>query len=514
MALKPENVMRAFVAKLYEFATGGETNAIRGSETFISWCQPGFPFSQRDFDYCMKGMVGAIGPERDASGAPTEAAQQKAADETTRLIFQAALASQFVDFVPDPTCVYTRAQQATIYATSQERLSSIYDGILQMAKVVPPDVTDAERTQADNFRKKLWVEVEKENPAYGLPGEPATIKTIQPSPLYSAYLTYQGQWQTAENAYHSKRIAGMTGLREDRLDFALNGDQYRTNVQSALDAWASAGYKNQVERMNQYIADVEGRDLRLWLRKLKDRFGEAVIKDATSGNSFHPAFFYPQNFAISQGWLDYSFDEGSCITYSSRDMSTWSGSGAGLIFLPWAFGVASGGGSGRTDTFDSWSHFRKFSMSFSFTQVNILRPWFSPELFNCRGWTIEKGTWHFGNGKFPLSNGQNPPDGSFIAYPYAALFVKDVEINFFENEGEIYTLKEFLEGSSSSGWGILCFGGRSSSSWSSEHETSTSRIEWTASGIKVKGLQLVGFKNRLVGKCPNPDPDIPPEKFE
>jgi len=88
-----------------------------------------------------------------------------------------------------------------------------------------------------------------------------------------------------------------------------------------------------------------------------------------------------------------------------------------------------------------------FRMSFDLVQAMVARPWFYPEFFMNRGWTLEKGHgWTFE--EMP-SNGEPLPQGIFIGYPTQAIFVRNlvIESEEFSNAFSSYA-SQFSAGGS------------------------------------------------------------------
>lgn len=115
------------------------------------------------------------------------------------------------------------------------------------------------------------------------------------------------------------------------------------------------------------------------------------------------------------------------------------------------------------------------------------------------------------------SNGENDPEhgvyprGVCIGYPSQALIVRAMNIDSAE-------LSRLIEGAQeqTSGGGGGCFFGIFALSGSYSNRTSNrhfqSKVE--SSKIETRGLQIIGFINRLFPKAPDPLPDIKPEEFK
>ena len=469
-----DDLMKATLAKLNAIVNGGDDFAPANKNNFISWVMPGMPFGPEDFSFLAKGFNG------------------KDADETRDLILKAADMALFTDLVPDPTAVINRKDNQTIDRNSQESLSKIYGNILQFAKVTNLEPTDTEKAKLAKFHDLLYqTKTEKD-----LVTDEEKTSVVE-SPLKQVYLEKQQAYEDAALLYNGKRVNALAGDEKAAvLDFSLNAPTYRNKVKSALNAWTTAGYKNQVEDMETYIAQVTGRSMATWFAGLRDIYDRASFTEPSIDFSFHPVRLFPANF-FNQSWMNFSFSEGEMTTHSDTSSTSWS-VGGGASFGFWSAKASADGTSARQNSSLASSSFK---MSFEFAQVKILRPWFGTELFSCRGWKLDPGTWTFGDPQ--LSTGGDKPTGDFIAYSTNILFVKNLVIEFDKAAWQNSAAQSQFNSSASAGWGPFSLKGSYSHSSTKNDFHSTD----SGQGISAPGMQLIGFVNRLVGTCPNPDPD-------
>lgn len=470
---KSEDLMQATLAKLNAIVNGGDEFAPANKNNFISWVMPGMPFGPEDFTFLAKGFNG------------------KDATETRDLIMKASDFALFTDLVPDPTAVYNMKQGQTIDRNSQESLSKIYGNILKFAKVTNLEPTAAEKAKMDRFQKLLYTtKVEKDL----VTDEEKT--TVVESPLKEAYLEKMQAYEDAALLYNGKRVNAMAS--DDKaavLDFGTNANIYRNKVKAAMNTWTSVGHKNDVEDMETYIAQVTGRSMASWFAGLRDTYDRASFTDPGIDFTFHPVRLYPANF-FNQSWQNFSFNQSEVTTHRDASATAWNVSG-GVNFGLWS---AKADASGSHERQNASCNSSTFSMSFDLAQVKILRPWFGTELFSCRGWKLDPGTWTFGDPQ--LSNGGRPPAGTFIAYSTNMIFAKNLKINFDKAAWQSSDAKSAFASSASAGWGPFSLKGGYSHSDEQHDFHSTD----TGQGLSCPGMQLLGFVNRLVGACPNPDP--------
>lgn len=475
MALfKSENLMKATLSKLNEIITGGDEYAPASKNNFVSWVMPGMPFSDGDFEFLEKGFNGKDG------------------EEVRKLVMQAGDFALFSDLVPDPAAIFNADQTQTMDRNSQEMLSKIYGNILQFAKVTNLEPSEAEKAKMDKFKKLLYATKEEKNLVTD------EVKTVVvEGPVMQAYNEKMQAYEDAALLYNNKRInAATSDEKQAVIDFSVNGPIYRNKVKSAMNAWTGAGYKNEVDDMQAYIAQVTGRSMASWFAELRDVYNRAAFTESMIDYTFHPVRLFPANF-YKQEWQNYYFKESEYNSHHDKTTNAWN-AGGGLNLGLWSAGAsASGSDEKENSSFDSSS----FYMSYDLAQVKILRPWFGTELFSCRGWKLDPGTWTFGDPQ--LSDGGNPPKGSFIAYSTNALFAKNLKITFDKRAWEKSSFRSQLKTSANAGWGPF----RVKGGYSHGSEKQDFHYEDTGSGISCPGMQLIGFINRKTGICPNPDPD-------
>jgi len=506
---KPDDLMRALLAKINEIITGGDNNVPTKSKThYVSWCRSGMPFTPQDFEFCTQGITGVVKPASKpvaatagggadvavATGPATDINGDTDATKTVKLIGQAADFSLFVDYIPEKSATYN---------TSQERLSKICENVLRMSKVANLPISKEEQAKMNKFRSLMYKQEEKENIVTG----EKTLVTVE-SPMMVAYNECMQAYEDAILLYNAKRVNAAAAVdRAAVLDFATNASIYYNKVKAAQNAWVSKGYKNEVEAMNSFINGIGRRNLSLWRDGLIDNMSKAKLTDPTSGSDFYYTSIFPRNFATSKSWLQFNFSEGEYNSYSKKEVSRWGASG-GLGFGLWRAQASAGGmkEEGQVNV-----NMANFSMSFDLTQVSISRPWAPIEFFSNRGWTLEPGAgWTFAGGKLPLSTGGDDPSGPFIAYPTSAIFVRNVVIRFNASQMEQNTLNQSFSGGGSVGWGPFQIGG----SYSKGKEERKFNSQYKNNEIRIDGMTLIGFVNKLVGKVPDLDPSIPKNQLQ
>lgn len=477
------------MAKLYATVTGSDSEIEIPRSKFITWLMPGIPFKKEDFAFCQKGFVG------------------ETAEESLNLYHQAFVLSKLFDYVPEvgKDMVDEKMQQA-MFATSQDTLSSVYSDILTYSKVVDHEPTDEQKAKMEQFRNLLTVK--KEVVASLITGEKKMVTS--PGPLTEAYNAKLNEYITAVDEYMNLLIEAQAarGNSEEAqrrvAAFSNKSKAYKMKMQAAKMAWVTEGYKNDYDEINAYIAQVTERSMLLYKESLKNDLQQALLSSASDGGSeFYYTTLIPGNFAESDGWTQFSFEEIDSEEHSNKSTSAWSASGGGNYGLFAAKANASG--SREEEKLDSAC--TNFKATFKFTQIPICRPFFKPGFLMMKGWTLDN-MWDLNFNNLPVTDGQQKPTGRLVAYASQALFVKDVSFEFSEASSHFDKLKKAFTAGGSVGWGPFKVGG----SYSKSSETSNTVTHTEGNSIKIEGIQYIGSINHFFDtKIPDLNPEIKPE---
>lgn len=499
-----EDLMKATIAKFNEILNAGDKNAPANNQNFISWCTPGIPFLPEDFNFLEKGLAGKDG------------------EETAILSKNAALFFNFADMIPDPSAIYDMKQGQTLDRNSQEKLTYMYENMLKLAKVSNVEATPIELKKMAAAEKLLIKTVSKTFPVMEIDEESTTddenivykIKTIKKgkkdimvtekrdieldSPQKVAYDACQQLYNDALLEYNNKRVSALAGLSSAAvLDFNLNGDMYYNKVRNATNNWIAKGKKNQIESASATISQIAQRNMALWFADLKENLAKQKMSDALVG-TFYPTFLYPTSFMKNSNWPRFSFGHSETDYFSKKNTTEWDAH-AGGGFGPFSAKIKASGSNEQSNANFSANAFK---MEFELCTVKIIRPHIRTELFTCQGWKLDN-QWEIQTGSKPLlSDGNNPPAGSFIAYSTHAVFARSLKVTFDESSWQTSSMKKALELGGEVSYGPFNVGGN----YKKGDEERSVKTSVSNAGFECAGAQLIGFINRQTGKLPNPSP--------
>jgi len=409
-----------------------------------------------------------------------------------------------VDYVPDVTGTYAGDKQQTILRSAEIHMSHIYGEILKFSKVVDYPLTDAQQAELKRLRGLLTT---TRTVADIVTGEQKQI--TEDSPMVKAYNEKMADYIAAALVYRTKRAKAQSAFGPDGAaavaDWSNNADLYFLQVKAAEDSWASDGYRNDVDEIRAAITQTTQRSMKLWKQGLQDLLDNSVVNGVAPGQQFYYTTVIPGDFATSTGWTGQTLTHMDVQSNSSYETNSFSGSaGLNLGFF------SIGGSASHSDaTTDSSLQINNFQLSFSMAQVVIARPWFYPEFFINRGWTLRKGEgWMYDD--YPSDGGALPATkGNFIAYPTTMLFIKDLTITSQEFSDAFHSYQSQTSGGGGVGWGPFFLSG------SYSHASGDQSFNANSDGatLTVPGMQLIGMVNHLIGKAPNPLPDLKDSDF-
>ncbi|MEV0016280.1 hypothetical protein [Streptomyces tendae] len=485
MAVTLQQLGGIFRNTMYDTLCGGDGSLPPSKSSFITWCMPGLPYTEQDFDFAAQGL-----------GTGTAEVEKAKLQHAYNWAMQ-------VDFVPDPRAAYTHDKQQGVYRNDAGmRLSEIYGQILKFSKVANHELTDEQKARLDEFRDLLRTK--------------RTIKDLvtkqdkevtEDSPMMQAYKQKEMAYIAAQTAYNNKRVAAYAAKGDAGagavMDWASNAQLYLMQAKLAEDDWASTGYRNDVDQINAYINQTTEKSLMLWKANLETFYKDALANAVAPGERFYYTTVAPGDFASAGGWTGYGMNHSMVDTTTHSETTTWSAGGD----VAWGFWHAGGDAGGTTTSFDSTLTVEDFELSYDMTQAQVIRPWFYPEFLINRGWTLRQGDgWMFD--KMP-SDGAEPPDGTFVGYPLQAVFVRNVKIKSAAFSQAYHEYSSQFDASANVGWGPFTLSGSYGHQESGNHY----HAESDGSTLTVPGMQVIAFVNHLLGKTPNPLPDLPESDF-
>ena len=435
------------------------------------------------------------------------------AERTTLLYMQAENFSQLVNFIPDVSGRQEPekgAQRGLNVLENEGALYDVYSMVLKQSQVMKVELD--KKTLANIEKCRSMLESTKEVKKDIFSDETETI--VVDSPLVEAYNEKMTAYNDAVLEYNTKHLAALAQDNAAAVhDWALNAKIYYNKVRQAMNAWVTKGYKNEYDQISAFIDNVMQKDMSLLKRQYQETLERSMMTGLVSGTEFPFTTLSPANFANSSGWTSFTFNQRSYKDHIKSDVNN---------------------NSLKIDqTSTSWFHkqhynyakdklfqdldmdfdMNKLEISFKICQVNIVRPWFKPSFLVSRYWRFDPGTQQGMEGMV-LSSGGYRPEGILPAYPSSMLLVKDVVLDFHDTAIATAIKHQYERASHDGGLGlsigVFGIGATANVSYldNKKNDDSSNRIKQNNTKIEIPGMQIIGYRCHILGKSPNPNPDI------
>ncbi len=503
----PDQLMNSVLGKLYDVLTNGDDVVEQSDDNYLAWLSVGMPYPKEELEFLSTGLTGVVrksqkpnneeGEEDIENEEPkeisTEEMNQLLAQDTTRKYMQAENLARLCDMVPDTSGV---EGEVTMNVWNPENtLSQAYRHILTFSQVAnfEPDEKTKEKIdrlrgllQEKKIKKDLVTEEEEE--------------VIEETPMVKIYNEKMQAYMDAALEYNTHRVNALSGKDPSAVHFwSLNASILRNKVMAAKNDWITNGYKEEYDQIAAFISQVEGRSMLTLKERYKDDLEKARLTGIASGSEFYYTSLLPGGFAESDnGWTQFEFkssDYESNYKFDSKKGNAGGGLTLGL------FNVG-GKGSYEKTNYKKKIDASSFSMKFMLCQVPIVRPWFNVNFLTSKYWRFDKENPEFKDNM--VSDGSNPPIGMIPAYTTTAIFVKDLHLSFGKRESEISNEIEKASGGGFVSWGPFNAGG----SYKSQNRERDMKMSRESQGIKIDGMQLIGFKCHKLPKSPDSKPDL------
>ena len=199
----------------------------------------------------------------------------------------------------------------------------------------------------------------------------------------------------------------------------------------------------------------------------------------------------------AENWTQFEFDSATSHFAEHSETTSWGG-GGGLSFGFWSIGGNSQHTESRTDlNIENDSLY----VSFEYSIAEINRPWLDTLLFRLKNWFIpgqEAGTVSKGTGN-TISASLADADSLWLpAIPSQLILVKNLFISNSKFQEAYEASHSSLSSGGSFGWGPFSISGH----YSREEDNVTKDTYEGHNGLRVKGVQIIGWVNEVIPLSP------------
>ncbi len=497
--------MNSVLGKLYDILTNGDDVVPKSDDNYLAWLPVGIPFPKEELEFLSTGFTGIY---REPEPKPLREGQEPApvrektpeeinqllAQDVTRKYMQAENLARMCDMVPDTSGV---RGNVTMNKWEQENsLSLAYQHILKFSQVANFEPDEKTKAKIERLRGLLQEKKIKKNIVTEEEEE-----VLEETALVKKYNEKLQNYINVALEYNTYRVNALAGKDPAAVHFwAMNANILRNKVMAAKNDWITNGYKEEYDQIAAYIAQVEGRSMLTLKQQYIDEMDKARLTGPSSGSDFFYTSLLPGGFAdTDNGWTEFTFSR-SDYAANYKFNSKKGGGGASLSLAS----VKVGGRGAHEKTRSSKKiDVSTFKLRFKICQVPICRPWFNVNFLTSKYWRFDQSNTEFKDNM--VSDGGSPAEGMIPAFTTTAIFVKDLHLHFGESNKEIKTQMEKASGGGYVSWGPFHAGGH----YESHNQNRNVESHSESQGIKIRGMQLIGFKCHVLKKSPDPKPDVP-----
>lgn len=517
---KSNSLMSMLLKQVYETVTNGGDPSSIGPNDFIAFDPVGLTLSEDTFDYALKGLFGDApspkpmldgngNPIKDANGNPKidmEAYQNLMKDSKFRKYLQMEQFSTMVDAINSgipPMQDGTNGRKITIFGDSSKRVSKVYEDLMQWSVVVDTPLDPKVEAKLEKLRNKLFTIKKVKNPDFDNTqpiddmNKPEFFNTFV-SPTYAKYLEYQMKYYDVVDANNEIRTAADNGDPDAMAKLSIDGKNMKKREDAALKAWQSLGYKEAVERIQNYLSEIEEKHMLVIKKRLQSEFRNNQRTKIIDYTNYSVSIPITANaLRDSKGWPNLSIYEGSSSTDYSKTINNW---GAGASFSLGIFSIGAKN-NGKTERTSLKTDFSNIKINFKVGKVRVERGWFSEEFVESKYWKLHENSPQSLNGDM-ISDGKG--GGLMPSIITELIIARDVNIDFSENSYAYDASKTTINSGLGIGIGPFSFG----ASHSYENQNSQSKATWSGKKLVSDGIYIIGYKCHLIPKSPNPNPAI------
>ncbi len=491
-----DQVMGSFLEKLYQQLGGGDAQVMDDPNSFIAFKPGGIVIDPKQFVFAgdVAHFVLGVGDEFGQPKPVVKPEDRTAEAQALRQIqvYQyEMLWSYLVNQHPSTDGlknVPTTRRNVCTYRPEGELLWTTYSAILDQMEVPEFELTDEQKAKVQKVYDFLQVTAPKKNAFDEIVkdenGKP--VMEVQPSPQKLAYTKYMNAFIDAYSEYAGLMVSQYSSSADARK-WNILGSTLKKRVDAALNDWETVGYRLAVEGAAAYVDNINAGAMDIILKNLRDTMKTPRQVD---DQPYFPTMLLSSAFANSdRGWTKEWFTQNDYDRITRTNSSSWSvKAGLTLGFFP-----AGGGASGSKFDNSKSIDMENFTMSYKFTLVPLIRPWYHPELLRSKSWRFKKG--FKGN---MVSDGKLPPTGLLTAYTTTAILVRDVFISFTNASSFQKDIGSSISGGGV-GWGPFSVSARYGHNDGSEEFKAHSQGQ----GIYIPGMQLIGFICKQLHEAPD-----------
>ncbi len=501
----PDDLMNVVFGDVYKKLTNGGDPKMLGSNNFVAWEPVATVIDEEAFDYASKGVFGV--PLKKEGMTDEEYNDLRASKKWGRFA-QAEEFARIADQIPDyiPKLAGNAREFSVFSAKPDHTVSNTYADILDFCVVKNSKIDPKVEKKLTMLRKKLFKTKKLKNPDYDEEmiehpeDNPKYIYQSFMSPMYTKYLEYEVLYDEAEEVLTELQMRVNEGDSEAMTEMAINGRNIIRKRDNALKRWESLGYKGQVEKIMNYIDEIEASNFITVKKRYESEFLAAKRTGLGGSNTYYYSVPVPAKILEnSRGWTQFKFEKSNYSSSYRSKAHSWS---AKANYM----GIVKVGTDGKTSNASSEYNVNDFEMSFNLTKCYVSRAWLGMNFIKSRFWKYSKTGAEVVNNQM-VSDGKG--GGLMPAVVTELYFVKDLKIGFKKGSDSYKKAEKHIKAGGGVGFGPFRIGAKYSYD-NKKIDRSGSREE---QGVTSPEILLIGRKCNVLDLSPNPLPSIQDDEW-
>lgn len=497
--------MNVILGDVFKKLTNGGDPRMLGPNNFIAWEPVATVIDPTSFDYAFKGFTGNA-PKID--GMTDEQYNDLRSEKKYSAYAYAEEFARLADQIPSniPEKDASGSRKFTVFsAQNDHKVSDVYSDLLEFCVVKNSKIDPKVEKKLEALRKELFVIKKLKNPDFDESAvehpddNPRYIFNTFPSPKYVKYLEYEALFYEADDKLAELKIRVDKQDPDAMAEMSISGKNYIKRRDDAQKRWETLGYKGNVEKIMNYVDEIESSNFITVKKRYESEFLAAKRTGLGGMNTYYYSVPIPGSILSNRAdWTKYTFSKSSYDTSYNNTKHSWS---AGASY----FGIG-GSASGNHVRIDSSFNFNDFEMSFNLTKCYVSRPWLGTAFIKSRFWKYSKTGADVVNNQM-VSDGNG--GGLMPAVTTEFYLLSNLKIGFKNGSDSYKRVEDHVKAGVSVNIGFFSIGG-SYSYDNTKVETSGAR---SAQGIESKGILLIGRKCNIIDLAPNPLPTIKDDEW-
>lgn len=501
--------MNVILGDVFKKLTNGGDPKMLGPNNFIAWEPVATVIDPGAFDFASKGFTGNA-PRIE--GMTDEQYNELRGEKQYSAYANAEEFARIVDQIPSniPEKDSDGSRKFTIFSSSSSRtVSNVVNDIFDFSVVKNSKIDPKVEKKLESLRKQLFVIKKLKNPDFDPDAaehpddNPKFLFTSFTSPKYLKYQEYKALFYEADEKLAELKIRVDRQDPDAMAEMSISGKNYIQKRDNALKVWETMGYKGAIEKILNYVDEIESSNFITVKKRYESEFLAAKRTGLGGLNSYYYSAPIPATILKNKSsWTKYNFNKSNYESAEKTTKHSWSAKAS-------YFGIGSANASGEHIRVDNSYNFNDFEMSFRLTKCFVSMPWSAVSY-------VESRFWKYSNTGKEVLNNQMVSDGNgkgmMPAIATELYLISELKIGFKTGSESHKKVEDHINAGVDVRFGLFSIGGE----YGYDNKQINNSEEKTGQGVESDGILLIGRKFYMINGgdiCPNPLPSIKEEDW-